>query len=103
MSSENAIGSVQQAANLTGSFEVNSTTKAGSPRTAIRRESESAASLSQNDRTNLSSASGLVGQALAASDARLDKVAALQSVIAAGSYNVQSSDVADKIIYSLLG
>ena len=35
-------------------------------------------------------------------DVRLDKIAALQSQIAAGTYNVSSSDVADKVIGALL-
>jgi negative regulator of flagellin synthesis FlgM len=55
------------------------------------------------DQTSLSSAGGLVAQALESSDIRSAKVASLQQAIAAGSYSVSSSDVADKIIQSLLG
>jgi negative regulator of flagellin synthesis FlgM len=54
------------------------------------------------DQTNLSSTAGLVAQALESSDTRWTKVASLQQAIAAGSYSVSSSDVADKIIQSLL-
>jgi negative regulator of flagellin synthesis FlgM len=54
------------------------------------------------DQANLSSAGGLVAQALTGSDTRSEKVASLQQAIATGSYNVSSSDVADKIIQSLL-
>jgi negative regulator of flagellin synthesis FlgM len=54
------------------------------------------------DQTNLSSTGGLVAQALESSDTRSAKVASLQQAIAAGSYSVSSSDVADKIIQSLL-
>jgi flagellar biosynthesis anti-sigma factor FlgM len=36
-------------------------------------------------------------------DIRSEKVASLQQAIAAGNYSVSSSDVADKIIESLLG
>jgi flagellar biosynthesis anti-sigma factor FlgM len=36
-------------------------------------------------------------------DIRSAKVASLQQAIAAGNYSVSSSDVADKIIESLLG
>jgi negative regulator of flagellin synthesis FlgM len=43
-----------------------------------------------------------VGQALSGSDVRMEKVAALQQAIEAGTYNVSSSDVADKLISSLL-
>ena len=43
-----------------------------------------------------------MAQALEGSDTRSAKVASLQQAIAAGTYNVSSSDVADKIIQSLL-
>jgi negative regulator of flagellin synthesis FlgM len=55
------------------------------------------------DQTSLSSTAGLVAQALEGSDTRSAKVASLQQAISAGNYNVSSSDVADKIIQSLLG
>jgi flagellar biosynthesis anti-sigma factor FlgM len=55
------------------------------------------------DQTNLSSTGGLVAQALATSDTRSAKVASLQQAISAGNYSVSSTDVADKIIQSLLG
>ena len=51
--------------------------------------------------SSLSSAAGLVSQALEGSDVRSEKVAALQQAIAGGSYNVSSSDVADKVIQSI--
>ena len=54
------------------------------------------------DQTNLSSTASLVAQALESPDTRSAKVASLQQAIATGSYNVSSSDVADKIIQSLL-
>jgi negative regulator of flagellin synthesis FlgM len=103
MSSESGIGSVQQVVNSTAPLEVKPAVQAGLSRASVSGNSESSAALGQSDRANLSSASGLVGQALETSDARIDKVSALQDVIASGSYNVQSSDVADKIINSLLG
>jgi negative regulator of flagellin synthesis FlgM len=65
----------------------------------------SASSVSANlgsDNATLSAAANLVGQALTGSDVRTEKVAALQQAIAAGTYNVSSSDVADKLISSLL-
>ena len=52
------------------------------------------------DQAQLSGSSALV--APATSDVRSDKVAALQSQIAAGTYNISSSDVADKVIGALL-
>jgi negative regulator of flagellin synthesis FlgM len=54
------------------------------------------------DQTKLSSTAGLVAQALETSDTRSAKVASLQQAISAGTYNVSSSDVADKMIQSLL-
>ena len=61
-----------------------------------------AAKVSSPDQANVSSTGGLVSQALNTSDVRTDKVAALQAAIANGSYNVSSSDVANKIVDSLL-
>lgn len=52
------------------------------------------------DQATLSVAGGLVAQA--GSDVRLDKVQALQQTIAAGTYRVSASDVASKIVDSLL-
>ena len=54
------------------------------------------------DDAKLSTAAGAVAQALSGSDVRTEKVAALQQSIAAGTYNVSSSDVADKLISALL-
>ena len=55
-----------------------------------------------DDETAVSSTGGLVLQALEASDTRTAKVLSLQEAIAVGSYTVSSSDVANKIIQSLL-
>jgi negative regulator of flagellin synthesis FlgM len=54
------------------------------------------------DLTSLSATGGLVSQSLEGSDVRAGKVASLQQAIATGNYNVPSSDVADKIMQSLL-
>ena len=55
-----------------------------------------------DDEMTVSSTGGLVLQALEASDTRTAKVLSLQEAIAGGSYTVSSSDVANKIIQSLL-
>ncbi len=54
------------------------------------------------DTTSVSSVGGLIAAALTTPDVRLDKVAQLQTAIANGSYSVSSSDVASKIVDSLL-
>ena len=56
----------------------------------------------QADHADLSTTGGLISKALEGSDVRTAKVEALQQAIASGSYNVSSSDVADKMIQSLL-
>ncbi len=56
----------------------------------------------ETDQATLSASAGIVAQALEGSDTRSAKVASLQQAIAAGTYNVPSSDVAGKIIQSLL-
>jgi negative regulator of flagellin synthesis FlgM len=56
----------------------------------------------QTDQAVLSTAAGLIATSLAGSDVRTAKVEALQQAIASGNYNVSSSDVADKMIQSLL-
>ena len=55
------------------------------------------------DATRLSTTSNLFSQALAGSDVRAAKVAALQQTIADGAYFVSANDVATSIIASLLG
>ena len=97
MSYTSGIGSLQQAINPIASAETKPATTAITP-----NGDELVASVEHTDETNLSSAGGIVAQALEGSDVRTAKVAALQQAIADGSYNVSSSDVAEKIIQSLL-
>ncbi len=54
------------------------------------------------DQTSVSAAAGLVTAALSTSDVRQDKVSALQTAIANGSYSVPASAVAGKIVENLL-
>jgi negative regulator of flagellin synthesis FlgM len=55
------------------------------------------------DQTVVSSTGDAMLQAMGSSDVRADKVASLQMAIANGTYSVSSSDVADKLIGSMLG
>jgi negative regulator of flagellin synthesis FlgM len=75
-------------------------TQTNTPGAATKTNDESS---EQTDQATLSSMGGLVSQALGGSDVRMDKIAKLQQVIASGSYSVSSSDVAGKMIDSLLG
>jgi negative regulator of flagellin synthesis FlgM len=62
----------------------------------------SISNVAQTDHADLSAAGGLISKALEGSDVRTSKVEALQQAIASGSYHVSSSDVAGKMIQSLL-
>jgi negative regulator of flagellin synthesis FlgM len=56
-----------------------------------------------SDQATLSPAASLAAQAGPDSDVRMEKVAQVQQALAAGSYNVPSSAVADKMIDRMLG
>jgi negative regulator of flagellin synthesis FlgM len=99
MSYVNNIGNPQQAiSSVTPSVTTQATTSSGSSKENLVQSSR----LQDTDQTTLSVSAGLVGQALKSSDTRDVKVASLQQAIAAGSYNVSSSDIADKLVQSLL-
>ena len=101
MSYSNGIGDLKQAltsiapATTTEAQQVSSSKAKESNKTATPREL-------QSDEARLSTTGGLIAQALEASDVRTAKVEALQKAIADGSYNVSSSDIAGKVIQSLL-
>jgi negative regulator of flagellin synthesis FlgM len=101
MSYASGIGSSQQAINSTTPPEAKPPIQAN-PSNGIAKGGEGSVDVRHADQANLSSTGGLVAQALESSDARLAKVASLQQAIASGNYSVSSSDVADKIIQSLL-
>ncbi len=95
MSYTNGIGSLQQAPSSIASTVtkpvVETATGTTTQATSVRE-----------DQADLSSTGGIIAQALEGSDARSAKVSALQQAIASGSYHVPSSDVAEKVIDSLL-
>jgi negative regulator of flagellin synthesis FlgM len=100
MSYASGIGGPQQAINSIAPSEAKPAVQAGGSDSVLNQQP--AATVEHVDQTNLSSTGGLVAQALGISDVRSVKVASLQQAIAAGSYNVPSSNVADKMIQSLL-
>lgn len=55
------------------------------------------------DRATLSSAGTEVAQTASDSEIRMDKVAAVQAALAAGTYNVPASAVAGKVVDAMLG
>lgn len=101
MSYTSGIGGQQtdNAITLSGAQPVVSGDTSGS---AANRHQVLSATAIHVDETAVSSTGGLVLQALEASDTRTAKVLSLQEAIAVGSYTVSSSDVADKIVQSLL-
>jgi negative regulator of flagellin synthesis FlgM len=100
MSYASGIGSLQQAINSITLSEAKPATSVSVPGSGVNEQP--IANVEHADLASLSSAGGLVAQALESPDIRSAKVASLQQAIATGSYNVSSSDVADKIIQSLL-
>lgn len=100
MSSTNGIGDLKQALKTS----VPATPVAQQSVQAQSNESKGLAPLAvpQSDETTLSKTGGMIAQALQRSDVRTAKIEALQKAIASGSYNVSASEVADKMIQSLL-
>jgi flagellar biosynthesis anti-sigma factor FlgM len=93
------LGSVPENLGSSGPAQTAETVASSSVKSAATTTAISAA---VNDQTNVSAAAGLVATALNTSDVRQDKVTALQTAIANGSYNVPASAVAGKIVDSLL-
>jgi negative regulator of flagellin synthesis FlgM len=102
MSYTNGIGNLQQALSSATPVTTQPASQVTESTSASQQRSATVAPAKQADQTNLSSAGGMIAHALEGSDVRTDKVAALQKSIASGNYNVSSSDVAGKMIDSLL-
>lgn len=106
MSYLNGIGSPQQVFDATEAAVLANTSSAAKTVKSLAPESAAAqdilSSASAGDQASLSTSALLMAQALSGSDVRTDRVTALQQSIAAGTYNVSSSDVADKVISALL-
>jgi negative regulator of flagellin synthesis FlgM len=102
MSGMDGINSLQK---MLGALQVNEATNVSGTAAAASKAASTAAAVtgasSSVDRTSLSAA-GLASQSADTSDVRLTKVAELRSAILSGTYSVSSSDVADKMVESML-
>jgi len=94
MNVNNNLDALQQ---IFSSQEVTKPQNGGKPAYSAERSSESA------DEATLSPAASLAAQTASDSDVRMDKVTQIQKALVDGSYQVPSSDVADKIIDQMLG
>ncbi|MDQ2834010.1 MAG: flagellar biosynthesis anti-sigma factor FlgM [Acidobacteriota bacterium] len=99
MSYEIGIGGPQQ---QIGPLKASEAAAPAQPKELKEGSGAHAASVAGQDQASFSTIGGLVGQALASSDVRSEKVAALQQAIAAGQYNVSSTEVAAKLLQSML-
>jgi negative regulator of flagellin synthesis FlgM len=102
MSFSNGIGSLPQTTNPITPTEAKPAKQTVVSGSLANQNELQTSNVEHADQTNLSSTAGLVAQVLEGSDIRSAKVASLQQAIAAGTYSVSPSDVADKIIQSLL-
>ena len=102
MSYTNGIGNLQQVLSSVAAATTQPTTQATETVNAQKQHKAATSPAEQADHTNLSSAGGMMAHALEGSDVRMEKVGALQKAIASGTYSVSSSDVAGKMIDSLL-
>jgi negative regulator of flagellin synthesis FlgM len=101
MSYADGIGSLPQVSGATTPAAAKSAQQVPAS-TNHEAQQAAAPAMVQTDQAVLSTAAGLLATSLAGSDVRTSKVEALQRAIASGNYNVSSSDVADKMIQSLL-
>ncbi len=72
------------------------------PPEPVKSDASSNASAFAGDRATLSRAASNISEATSGSDARMEKVAAVQAAIAAGSYSVPASAVAGKVVDAML-
>ncbi|GGA56154.1 hypothetical protein GCM10011507_04310 [Edaphobacter acidisoli] len=97
MSVTNGIGNLQQ---TTGTSATEAAAHVSG--SAVKAKGTAETRSEQTDHAELSTAGSLISKALGGSDVRMGKVQALQQAIASGSYQVSSSDVADKLVDSMM-
>jgi flagellar biosynthesis anti-sigma factor FlgM len=95
MNVNNDLQGMQQ---MFSSQEVSKTQSSGATQAANSQAQEIG-----TDEATLSSAASYAAQAAPDSDVRMDKVLQVQQALAAGTYNVPSSEVASKMIDQMLG
>jgi anti-sigma28 factor (negative regulator of flagellin synthesis) len=104
MNRRDGIGATQRRVDPTEASAASSLNGAG--RTEMNplpaRARSASGSASQADKADLSTTLCAVARALTDTDVRAERIAALRRSIAASSYNVLSSDIAGKLISSLL-
>jgi flagellar biosynthesis anti-sigma factor FlgM len=98
MSQMNGIGSSQQFPVTADAIAASSTGRTARTNASVGLQTGA----SGVDQANVSGVANLVAQALSGSDVRMDRVTALQSAITAGTYSVAASDVASKLLNSLM-
>jgi negative regulator of flagellin synthesis FlgM len=102
MSYGNGIGNPQQTISSIASSAATPTLQTPASSSQVKDGAVSSSNVQYADQATLSTSASYVSQALESSDTRSTKVLSLQQSIAAGSYSVSSSDIADKMIRSLL-
>ena len=98
----NGISSLQSLLTQLNTNETKTTSTDKTQGTQASATGSVTAQASRVDQASLSAAGGLAASSAGDSDVRTDKVAQLQQAIASGTYNVPASDVASKLVESLL-
>jgi flagellar biosynthesis anti-sigma factor FlgM len=88
------IGNVSQPLNVQGP---------AAPKQASDNDVTNVAAATQSDAAKVSVSAGFLTQDASGTDVRAGRVQELQAAIAAGTYSVPASSVADKLISSMLG